>query len=209
MNHSIPLPTHQELATLAAAVTGQGSPREKAEAALALWEAAGEALESRRAIYARALDEDHQRGARVAHADIPESGTVSIDAFLEIVMPKEKAVDRAKKWREYLAHPSPGEEALAGDALDDAVKRYRITGFPAASVPFMAESFANWKAGDKKRKLSDRGKKGNDARNSAKKDLEAPATPEKGNKQEKGGAKQKKPGAKQAKEGHKQRETGI
>jgi hypothetical protein len=209
MNRSIPLPTHQELATLTAAIASHGSPREKAEAALALWEAAGEALESRRDLYARALDEDRQRAARVAHAEIPESGTVSLDDFLAIAMPKAKAVDRAKAWRDYLAYPSPGEEALSGDALQVVRDRYRANGFPAASVPVIVEAFAHWKAGQTKRNLSKRGAAGAAGKLSAKKGLEATPTPEKRNKQEKAGAKQKAPGAKQARTGAKQRKTGI
>lgn len=201
MNHSIPLPTHQELATLAAAIASPGSPRDKAEAALALWEAAGEALESRRALYARALDEDQQRGARVANAEIPESGSISLDAFLAIVMPKAKNEDRRKTWREYLSHPSPGESALAGRALEDALERYRASGFPAASVSFMAEAFAKWHEMHKRLKLSARGSAGAAGKHSAKKTLEAPPTSEKRNKQQKAGAKQKKPGAKQPEKG--------
>lgn len=201
MNHSIPLPTHQELATLTAAIASHGSPREKAEAALALWEAAGETLESRRDLYARALDEDRQRAARVAHADLPDSGTVSLDGFLAIAMPKAKNEDRRKAWKDYLAHRSPGQEALSGNALEDALARYRATGFPAASVPFMVEAFARWKAGQTKRNLSARGAAGAAGKLSAKKGLEAPPTPEKRNKQGKAGAKQKAPGAKQSKAG--------
>jgi hypothetical protein len=203
MNYSIPLPTHQELATLAAAIAGPGSPRGKAEAALAVWEAAGEALESRRDLYARARAEVDQRAALVAHAEIPENGTVSLDKFLQIVMPKAKAPDRGKAWRDFLAHPSPGEKALSGKALEDALARYRATGFPAASVPFMAEAFAHWKAGQTKRNLSKRGAAGAAGKLSAKKGLEASATPEKRSKQEKAGAKEKSPGAKQAKAGRK------
>ena len=212
MNHSIPLPTHQELATLAAAIASPGSPRDKAEAALALWEAAGEALESRRALYARALDEDQQRGARVAHADIPESGTVTLVEFLNIVLPKSKAKSNGERfaaWRRYLRHPSPGEQAPSERAADAAFARDKQNGFPAGSVPFVAEAFAKWHAGDKARTLSTRGKTGAAAKHSPKKDLETSAIAQKRNKQRKTGTKQESPGAKQAKARRKQRETGI
>lgn len=135
------LPNQIDLATLATRLPN-GSPGERVDTALAIWEAAGKRLD---ALAARAAHLATPRKADLENARIMQgiefpAGTVSLEVFLAKTVPdKFPKPQRMEIFREFLAVPNP---AMPGGVNE--LPRIKNDGIGGAFVEGFAVVFRRW-----------------------------------------------------------------
>lgn len=215
MNQAIPLPTHQELATLAASITSNAGPESKVTEALAIWRAAAAALneQERRGRQAAAFEErvnDRMGGRKFFDG-------MTREQLLAALMPKLKTSgDRMARWRQYLPHALRFDKLLARggevsfqalesipettqEEIERALEAERQGTFPKWRAESIAFGFLKWDASQAAEKRVDRARKAGAAKHSKKKPLDAPNGPKNSRKQADTSPKQKSTSRKQKK----------
>jgi hypothetical protein len=153
-------PTQYELATLAAMQSG--TPRQRAQAALALWRACGEVMEQQKEIDAVSKAGEAERADWLAvYAD---QDAIPMERLLREVMPHSKPEDRVAKYRAWIRHAIAYHDGLTGDELDTAaqaaITRDRGSGIPLQNAAAIATSFSKFLDADRRAKNTERAKKG-------------------------------------------------
>jgi hypothetical protein len=212
MNRSIPLPTHQELATLAASIQSPADPAGRVAEALAIWRAAGAALheQERRHLQAAAFEE--RMNDRMGGREFFDGMTR--DQLLAALMPTLKtAGDRLARWRQYLPHALRFDKLMASggavtpqaleampettqEEIERALESERHGNFPKWRAESIAFGFLKWNDSQAAEKRVNRARKAGAAKHSQKKPLDAPIVPKNSRKQAAASAKQKPPSRK-------------
>lgn len=215
MNHSIPLPTHQELAALAASLQSPADPTGRVAEALAIWRAAAAALDEqeRRSRQAAAFEE--RMNDRMGGREFFDGMTR--EQLLAVLMPTLKTSgDRMARWRQYLPHALRFDKLLASggvvslqaleaipettqEEIERALEAERQGTFPKWRAESIAFGFLRWNASQAAEKRVDRARKAGAAKHSQKKPLDTPKGRKNSRKQPENSAKQKTPSRKQRK----------
>ena len=135
------LPTHFELAKLAANQPGRAN--EQAAAAIALWKACGEELARETAIQEAVEADKEWMDKMIEH--FPEGQTVSLEVFLKVTMPKSRLEDKLRKFREWNRQLIGYHSQVEGEKLDEmtasAMERARLDGYDSRTACDLAANF--------------------------------------------------------------------
>lgn len=215
MNHSIPLPTHQELATLAATISSNGSAGDKVTEALAIWGAAAAALNEQEGRRLQAAAFEERANNRMGGREFFDGMTR--EQLLAVLMPTLKTLgDRMARWRQYLPHALRFDKLLASgrpenlqeleaipettpEELERVLEAERQGTFPKWRAESIADGFLRWNASQAAEKRTNKARKAGTAKHSQKKPLDAPIVPKNSRKQSATSTKQKTPSRKQSK----------
>ena len=154
-------PTQLELATLAARLPS-GTPADRVEAALHIWEVAGWRLDqqAKRSTARTARVEMHsEQQKRIMEGIEFPPGDVSLDVLLAKTMPKRKSPDRMRIFRKFLDVPRYGGPI-------GTIESIREEGFSAACVEDYAFMFLSWLEADDSKNRKAKASLGGKARHS-------------------------------------------
>ncbi len=163
-------PTQSELATLAATLAGTADPAERVKAALALWEAAGDALQAAEKL--AAITAERERDIAETRALFADRKTIPFDEFLQYLMPVERAARRVPRYENYLRSNIAYCDEQAGRKttpaeLETAVRKtladYMQKGVSQNNFMHTTREILRVLESDKKQVLSERGQKGQTA----------------------------------------------
>ena len=160
-------PTQYELTAIAATLAGTAPPAERVKAALALWQAAGDALKDAETL--AGIMAGRERDIAETRALFAGRKTIPLEEFLQYLMPDERAARRVPRYEKYLrsnilyCDEQAGRKGTPAE-LESAVRKtladYMQKGVSQNNFMHTTREILRVLESDKKQILSERGQKG-------------------------------------------------